>query len=124
MELTTKVSRILLGLAFLVFGANGFFDFMPAPPMPDQAGQFLGLMVGTGYLSVVKVLEVASGVLLLTGRSTPLALMLLGPVLVNILLFHVFMAPAGLPVPLVLAVLFTITLWPYKDKFIDLLKTQ
>jgi len=88
------VLRILLGLIFTVFGLNGFFDFLEAPEMPEAAGAFFGALAATGYmLPLIKGVEVVGGILLLLGRYVPLALILLGPVAVNILLFHLFLAP-------------------------------
>jgi uncharacterized membrane protein YphA (DoxX/SURF4 family) len=88
------ISRILLGLIFTVFGLNGFIQVIDPPPMPEAAGQFIGALAGTGYLlTLVKLVEVVCGVLLLAGRYVPLSLVLLGPVVVNILLFHLFLAP-------------------------------
>jgi uncharacterized membrane protein YphA (DoxX/SURF4 family) len=89
------VLRILLGLIFTVFGLNGFLNFLPPPEgMPEAAGAFFGALAATGYmLPLIKGVEVVGGILLLLGRYVPLALILLGPVAVNILLFHLFLAP-------------------------------
>ena len=88
------VLRILLGLIFTIFGLNGFFNFLPPPEMPTEAGAFFGALAATGYmLPLIKIVEVACGILLLLGRNVPLALVLLGPVAVNIFLFHIFLAP-------------------------------
>lgn len=90
-------ARILLGLGFVIFGLNYFFHFLPAPP-PDpasKAGAFLGGLFASGYFFVfLKVLEVVYGLLLLAGVFTPLVLVLLFPITLNILLFHAFLAPA------------------------------
>ena len=95
------VARILLGLMFTVFGLNFFFHFIPQPPPPPAAGAFAGAMFATGYLfNLLKVLEVLSGLALLSGFFVPLALAVLAPIIVNILFFHAFLAPAGLAVPL------------------------
>ncbi|MFO0696914.1 MAG: DoxX family protein [Polyangiales bacterium] len=88
--------RLSLGAGFLFFGLNGFFHFAPMPPMPDRAGAFLGALAATGYMfPLIKGTEVVAGLLLLSNRFVPLALVLLAPVLVNILAFHVLLAPAG-----------------------------
>jgi uncharacterized membrane protein YphA (DoxX/SURF4 family) len=90
------VARILLGLLFTVFGLNGFFHFLPQPPPPPAAGAFLGALASTGYMfPLIKGTEVIAGLLLLAGRYVPLALTILAPVLVNILAFHLALAPAG-----------------------------
>jgi putative oxidoreductase len=95
MKILTHISRFLLGLIFLVFGLNGFLHFIPMPPPSGVAGQFLGAMFVSKYLLVVSGLQVISGALLLINRYVPLALTILGPIIVNILLFHGLMSPAG-----------------------------
>src|SRR5271167_4307945 len=108
MQILAHLSRFLLGLLFLVFGLNGFLHFIPMPPPSGLAGQYMGVLFVTHYLTPVFVLEVAGGALLLANRFVPAALVLLGPVLVNILIFHSLMAPEGLPLALVATVLWLI----------------
>ena len=106
MKIATTIARVLLGLMFAVFGANGFLHFIPMPPPTGLAGQYMGALFVSHYLAVVFLLELAGGLLLLANRYVPLALLLLGPVIVNIVLFHAFLAPAGLPMAL-----FAVVLW-------------
>ena len=90
----------LIGLVFVVFGLNGFLHFIPQPSHPGPAGAFLGALAASGYLfPLVKGTELVTGLLLLAGRYVPLALTVLAPVVVNIVAFHLFLAPAGLAVP-------------------------
>ena len=90
-------ARIVMGAAFVVFGLNGFFHFLPDPALPERARAVIMSFVQTGYLmQVVKGTEVVGGSLLLTGVAVPLALVLLAPILVNIFLFHLMLAPGGL----------------------------
>ena len=96
MKILTNLSRFLLGFIFLVFGLNGFLHFIPMPPPSGVAGQFLGSMFVTKYLLVVSGFQVISGALLLINRYVPFALTILGPIIVNILLFHGLMNPAGI----------------------------
>src|SRR6476661_9660442 len=96
MKILTNVSRFLLGLIFLVFGLNGFLHFIPMPPPSGVAGQFLGSMFVTKYLVFVFAIQLIGGALLLVNRYVPLALTILGPIIVNILLFHSLMNPAGI----------------------------
>jgi uncharacterized membrane protein YphA (DoxX/SURF4 family) len=98
----TQGARMLLGLIFFVFGLNGFFHFIPQPSMSGPPGNVLGALVATGYFfPLLKLTEVAAGALLLSGLLVPLALTVLAPVIVNIVAFHSFLAPSGLPVPIV-----------------------
>ena len=116
MKYITTIARLLLGLIFTVFGANMWLHFIPIPPPPDGAAKdFMFAIYGSGYLTVVKVLEVISGLLLLSGRFTNLALTLLGPVVVNIALYHFFLVKGGYEMPVVLGVLSLVALAGRKD---------
>jgi putative oxidoreductase len=105
MKLASTIARYLLGFIFFVFGLNGFLHFIPSPPPPGVAGQFAGALFVSHYMVVVFLLQLIPAILLLVNRYVPLALVLLGPVIVNIFLFHAFMAPSGLPLALVVIVL-------------------
>ena len=103
MNKAVAAPRVVLGLIFTVFGLNGFFHFIPMPEMSAGAGSFLGALADSGYMfPVLKITEIACGVLLLIGRWVPLALTILAPVVLNIVLFHVFLEPTvdGLFVPI------------------------
>src|SRR6476646_8352122 len=92
----TTAARYVQGAAFLLFGLNGFFHFLPQPPAPAAATSFAGALFATGYMfPLIKGTEVLTAVLLLSNRYVPLALALIAPVIVNILAFHAFLAPAG-----------------------------
>ena len=93
------VARIVLGLVFFVFGLNGFLHFLPQPPAPPAAAAFGGALAATGYMfPLLKAVEVTAGALLLAGFFVPLALTLLAPIIVNIVAFHLFLAPGNYPV--------------------------
>src|ERR1700760_2485453 len=111
MKIAILIARILLGLLFLVFGLNGFLHFIPMPPPSGVAGQYMGALFVSHYLIPIFLLEVVGGVLLLMNRYVPLALLFLGPVLVNILLFHSLMAPEGLPLALITTLLWLIVFY-------------
>ena len=101
-----KLARIALGAIFTIFGLNGFFGFLPMPPLEGAAGAFMGALAATGYMfPLIKGTEVLAGLLLLSGRATGLAGMLLAPITVNIVLFHAVLAPAGIALPLVIVAL-------------------
>ena len=117
MKVAVLAARILLGLIFLVFGLNAFLHFMPMQPLPGDAGRFAGILFTSRYLFVVALIQVVSGDLLLVGRFVPLGLTLLGPVIVNIFLFHLLLAPAGLPLALVCVVLEAFLIWAYRRAF-------
>jgi uncharacterized membrane protein YphA (DoxX/SURF4 family) len=96
-------ARLFLGLAFTVFGLNFFLHFLPMPAAPPGAAAFAGALFASGYLfPLLKATEVVAGLLLLTGFFVPLALAVLAPILINIVGFHLFLEPSGLPLPLVM----------------------
>src|SRR5438046_5143172 len=106
MKIATIIVRVLLGLMFVVFGSNIFLHFIPMPPLPATlAGDFSKALMQSHYIYVVGLLQVIGGLLLLIGLYVPLGLTLLGPVIANILLFHIFLDPSGLPLAIIVAVL-------------------
>ena len=121
MKIATLIARILLGLLFLVFGLNGFLHFIPMAPPAGLAGQYMGALFLSHYVVAVFLLQTIGGALLLANRFVPLALVLLGPVLVNILLFHALMAPEGMPVALFATVLWAILFYAVRRAFAGVL---
>lgn len=122
MKIATLIARILLGLVFVVFGSNFFLHFIPQPPPPPGlAGDYVKVFAASGYMYVVGVLQLLSGLLLLIGRFVPLALTVLAAMIFNILVFHILMAPEGLPIAIVVAVLDLFLIWSYRDRFAGIL---
>ncbi len=116
-------ARILLGLIYVVFGLNFFFQFLPMPPPPEKMMTIMGGFMATGYLlTLVKILEVGCGLLLLAGKFVPLAMILLAPITVNILLIHAFAAPEGLPIAAALVTFSLLIAWARFDQFKPILK--
>jgi uncharacterized membrane protein YphA (DoxX/SURF4 family) len=114
------IARVLLGLLFFVFGLMGMLHREPPPKdaMPEAAMAFALAMGETGYLMLlVKATEALAGALLLANRFVPLALTILAPVIVNIVAFHAFLAPAGLPATLVIVGLELYLAWAYRGAF-------
>ena len=100
------IARLLLGLPFVIFGLNGFFHFIPMQPMPEKAMAFFGGLMASGYfVPFMAGVEVLCGLLLVTGAFVPLALIVLAPLMVNIILFHVFLAPEGMGIVVFLSAL-------------------
>ncbi len=125
MKIAFIVARYLLGLGFLIFGLNGFFYFIPQPPLPKgPALDYLTVMIATHYMVPVSALQTISGLLLLINRWVPLALTFLGPILVNILLFHSLMQPAGLPIAFVFVLLWAVVVWSVRSAFTGLFQSQ
>src|ERR1700750_650586 len=105
MKRASAIARYLAGVIFLVFGLNGFLNFIPMPPPGGIAGEFMGALYASHYLWVIFAFQLVAALLLLANRYVPLALAILAPVIVNILSFHILMAPTGLPLALFVAVL-------------------
>ena len=104
MRIAVIIARVLLGLLFFVFGLNGFLHFMPNPPPTPAAGAFFGALIATHYMFfLIFGTQVVGGALLLLGVAVPFALVILAPVVVNILFFHIFLSPDLLPMALVVA---------------------
>jgi putative oxidoreductase len=125
MKIAAMICRILLGLVFVVFGANGLHPFLPMPPpMPGPAGQFVGAISVSHYAIVPFLCQLIGGLLLLANLYVPLGLAILGPVLVNILCFHTFMEPKGLPIAIVVAILWFFLFYVYRKSFAGLFEKK
>ena len=124
MKITIVIARFLLGLIFLTFGLNGFLHFIPAEMPTGTAGQFIGALFVSNYLVAVFLVQLIGAVLLLVNRYVPLALTLLAPVIVNILLFHALMAPAGLVLALVVTVLWGLVFLSVRSAFAGLFQQR
>ena len=118
MKIVTLVARLLLGLMFLVLGLNGFLGFLNMGPMPTGlAGQFMAALFVSHYYWVIAGLQVIGGALLLINRFVPLALVLLGPVIVNIICYHVFLNHSGAVLAAVVTILWFIIFYDERQYF-------
>jgi putative oxidoreductase len=124
MRIASVIARYLAGAIFLVFGLNGFLNFIPLPPAGGIAGQFMGALYVSHYLWVIFAFQVIAGVLLLVNRYVPLAVAILAPVLVNILTFHALMAPSGLPLALFVALLWIVIFIEVRPAFSGLFQSR
>jgi putative oxidoreductase len=126
MKITSVIARFLLGLIFLVFGLNGFFHFLPMSPPPSgtAAAQFFGALYVSNYLVVIFVIQIVGAILLLLNRYVPLALTLLASIIVNVLLFHLLMAPSGLPLAIIVTVLWVLVFLNVHSAFSGLLQQR
>ncbi len=124
MRTVSTIARYLAGVIFVVFGLNGFLNFIPLPPPGGIAGQFMGALYVSHFLWVIFGFQLLAAVLLLVNRYVPLALAILAPVIVNILSFHVLMAPSGLPLALVVAVLWALIFVNVRPAFAGLFQSR
>ena len=114
--------RLLLGLVFGLFGLNGFFDFIPLEAPAGEAGAFLGALGAAGYmLPLIKIVEIAAGVMLLMNRHVLLATLMLAPIVVNVLAFHIFLDSGGMLMAAVVSALEGYMLYENRDRLKQLL---
>ena len=118
----TKIVRIVLGVALVVFGANKFLHLIPMEAPTGSAGDFMNSLGATGYVfPIIGVLEVMIGILLLMKKWVAFALILLAPISINILLFHLFLDIPGIAISMVVAIfngILIYKLWPqYRPLF-------
>jgi putative oxidoreductase len=124
MKTASAIARYLAGILFLVFGLNGFLNFIPLPPPSGVARQFMGALYVSHYLWVIFAFQVAAAILLLANRYVPLAVAVLAPVIVNILVFHALMAPSGLPLALFVAVMWVLIFVGVRPAFTGLFQSR
>jgi uncharacterized membrane protein YphA (DoxX/SURF4 family) len=118
-------ARLFLGLVFTVFGLNFFLHFLPTPAPPPGAAAFAGALFASVYLfPLLKTIEVVAGLLLLTGRFVPLSLAVLAPIVVNIVGFHLFLAPSGTPLALAVLAAELYLAWTYRAAFAPMLRAR
>ncbi len=116
----TKIVRIALGLALVVFGANMIHHFIPMdqPDMDTAAGQFMNSLGATGYIfPVVGFLEVIIGAMLLLKKWVAFALILLAPITINILLFHLFLDIPGMSIAVLVAVFNAVLIFKHWQQY-------
>jgi putative oxidoreductase len=110
----TMIVRIVLGIVLVVFGSNNFLNFLPMDAPTGPAGEFMNSLGATGYIfPVIGILEVFIGILLLLKQWVPFAAILLVPLSLNILLFHLFLDIPGVIVAFVVVILNVILLYKH-----------
>ncbi len=125
MKMATSVAQRLLGFIFLAFGLNGFIHFIPQMKLPNPALQFFVGMAATGYMiPLLFATQAVCGALLIVGMFVPLALAMLAPILVNIFLFHTFIALDGLPIAIIVVGLELYLVYAYRDSFAPMLRAR
>ncbi|MGB9409117.1 MAG: hypothetical protein WCA89_16405 [Terracidiphilus sp.] len=125
MKIAVMIARLLLGAVFVVFGMNVYFNFLHMGPMPTgPAEQFLGAMASTHYVYVIAVFQVVPGLFLLFNRYVVLGLALLAPVVFNILVFHILMAPRGALLAVIVALLWMLVFHRHRSAFRGLLQKR
>ena len=123
MKIATIICRILLGLAFVVFGLFPFLTFLPQPPpLPGLAGDYIKVFIASHYAQVIGAMQLLSGLMLLSGKFVPLGLTILAAILFNIWAYHLLMEPAGIIPGAVATLLWAIVFWSYRERFAGILR--
>lgn len=125
MKYASTAAGALLGLLFIIFGLNFFLKFFPIPAAPEGTppAVFMGVLYGTGYLAFVKILEIVGGVLVAIPKTRNLGLLVLGPIIVNILCFHIFLTKGATlidPMNILISLLALFLLWSGRKAFCGL----
>ncbi|MBT7406274.1 MAG: hypothetical protein HN754_09195 [Opitutae bacterium] len=115
----------ILGGSFLVFGFNFFFQFfsMPAPPADSLVIPFFQATGQSGFMAFVKISEIVSALLIIIPKFRNWGLIILGPIIVNIIAFNVFIAGGAAifqPPVIVSSILFLVVLWFRRNDFLEL----
>jgi len=124
MKIVVMIARLLLGAAFVVFGMNVYLHFIPMQMPTGVALEFLGALASTHFFYVIAVFEVIPGLLLLFNRYVALGLALLAPVIFNILVFHILMAPSGALLAVIVALLWMLVFHQHRSAFKGLLQKR
>jgi putative oxidoreductase len=125
MKIASMIARYLMGLGFVIFGLNGFLNFLPQPPLPPgPALDYVKNLSTTHYMVPVFAFQLIGGILLLINRYVPLALTILAPILVNIVMFHSLMQPGGLPMALLFVIFWILVFTSVRSAFTGLFQSQ
>lgn len=126
MKIVGLIARLLLGLMFTVFGLNGFLHFlhMPHEALPPLAMQYMGAIAGSHMILWAFGVQLITGILLLSGFFVPLALVLLGPVIATILLYHGLMDPGGIRNGLIAFALWLLVFFSVRDSFVGIFRAR
>lgn len=121
MKYAPLIASILLGGLFIMSASVVLFGLAPTPELPKDTpiAAFMAAFGPTGYMTFVKVLELLAGLLLLVPKTRNIGLLILGPIIVNILAFHQFVAKDGILQPMLLgiAALAVFLLWADRAKW-------
>jgi len=125
LKIVSLIARILLGALFVFAGSNHLFNFFGKQPLPPgPAGQFIGGIIGIGYMNFIAVMEVLGGLLVLVNQFVPFGLTILGPLIVNILVLNILIAPKAVPVGILMVVFWVLGAWPFRSLFFPILQRK
>jgi putative oxidoreductase len=120
MKIAAIIAKVLLGLMFFLLGLNPFLKFLPAPELTGVSGEFLRALFVSHYIWLVAAVQVVSGALFLINRYVPLAIALSGPMIANIVMYHLTMQHSGAQLAVVATICWGILFWRYRASFAPL----
>jgi len=118
MKIATLISAILLAVQFLVFGLNGFLNFIPVP----EFHPFMEILVRSGYIYLIKSFEIIGAVLLLIPSKRFAGYLILSPIIVNIVAYHIFLDHRNMFVLVTLLVPFLLLTWVFRNRLQNMLE--
>ena len=125
MKIAVIIVRLLVGLMFLFASVVVLFKLMPQPEATGNAKVFMDGMAATGYLmTLVKVTELMCAIAFISGFFVPLSTVIIFPVTLNILMFHLFMSPEGLAVAIMLMIGNLFLAYYYRERYMPMLKPK
>lgn len=118
MKIAMLIVRTLVGLLFIMASATYFLNLAPQPELAGNMKTFNEGLAASGYfLTLLKATELVCGILLVIGRFVPLVLVILAPIVINILMVHIFLEPTGLPIAIILVAALAFLAYYYRRNF-------
>lgn len=116
------IVRTLVGLLFVFSSVTFLTGLIQPPPLEGAIKTFNEGLAASGYFfTLLKITELVCGILLIAGRFVPLALVILSPIVINIFMVHLMMAPEGMPIAIFLVAAFIFLAYCYRNAFAPLL---
>lgn len=117
-----KIIRIVFGILLVVFGANKFLNFMPAPDeIPEPVMNYMVALTSTKTLYLVGIVEIVAGLAFIFNKYGGLLAVILMSVSINAVLFHAFLSPSDIVGAIVLLILNIVMLFGYKEQYKEML---
>ena len=123
-KILSALPRVLFGLVLFLSGVAGLLNKIPPQPLEGAGALYMSGLGGTYLITLVKLTEVTAGALLLANRFVPLALVIIAPVVINITAFHLFYAPSGLAVPVLMIAAQIYVAWQHRAAFAPVLTAR
>jgi hypothetical protein len=121
MKHLNTILSVILALPYVVFGPNYWLNYMPMPPLEGMSGQYAGVLHDSGYMGLIKILEMAFGLMIMFNFHRPLALILMMPITLNILFFELFIAHQP-GIGIILTVINAVLIYRYRHHYMPIIQ--